>query len=460
MTKRMTRRPVPATVPSCLPAGGEGNDDLVGRVEALLRELVEGLAPDLDPATRGRPRVLPGVCLWAGLTVGVLRGHQAVADLWRLLSWHGLWDYRRFAISDEAVYKRLAADDGQALARLFASVSAALAPRLAPLLPLLGDTAGSALAPWASEVVALDEMALDQIARLLPTLRGVPAGATALLPGTLTALFDLRRQQFVRVDHRLDVLQNEKVLARHMVADLPRGSLILGDLGYFAFEWFDDLTTAGQYWISRLRAKTTFTVRHVFYQSAAVWDGLVWLGKYRADRAAQPVRLVRFTMRGTTWTYITNVLDPRQLSLHEIAVLYARRWDIELAFKFIKRELGLHLLWAAKPALVVQQLYAVLCIAQIVQALRLELAARAGVDPFEISLPLFLRVLPTLARAGQDPLTVLVERGEAAAILRPSRRTRIITPDVDHRTLIPAPPHLLLPRKPRYAHRKCAAPAK
>jgi len=457
MAKRMTRRPVPATIPSCLPAGGAGDDDLVGRVEALLRELVEGVAPDLDPVPRGRPRVLPGVCLWAGLLVGVLRGHQAVADLWRLLSWHGLWDYQRFAISDEAVYKRLAADDGRALAQLFASVSAALAPRLAPLLPLLGATAGSALAPWATEVIALDEMALDQVARLLPALRGVPAGATALLPGTLTALFDLRRQQFVRVDHRTDVLQNEKVLARQMVADLPAGSLLLADLGYFAFEWFDDLTTAGQYWISRLRAKTTYTVRHVFYQSPDVWDGLVSLGKYRADRAAHPVRLVRFTMRGTTWTYITNVLDPQRLALHDLAVLYARRWDIELAFKFIKRELGLHLLWAAKPALVVQQLYAVLCIAQIVQALRLELAARAGVDPFEISLPLFLRVLPTLARAGQDPLAVLVERGEAAFILRPSRRTRIVTPAVDGHALVPAPPHLLRPRKPRYAHRNCTA---
>src|ERR671933_840955 len=121
MAKRMPRQLVPATVPSCLPAAGEGTDELVGRGETLLRELVG--------------------CLWAGLVVGVLRGQQAVADLWRLLSWHGLWDYQRFAISDEAVYKRLAADDGTAVARLCAAVSAALAPRVTPLLPLLGDTA-------------------------------------------------------------------------------------------------------------------------------------------------------------------------------------------------------------------------------------------------------------------------------------------------------------------------------
>jgi hypothetical protein len=316
------------------------------------------------------------------------------------------------------------------------------------------------LVPWAPMVVALDETTLDQVARLLPTLRAVPAGDARLLPGKLAALFDLRTQQFVRVDYREAVHQNEKVVAREMVADLPRSSLVLADLGTFAFAWFDALTTAGLFWVSRLREKTSYEVRHVFYQSATgdVWDGLVWLGKYRADRAAHPVRLVRFTVRGTTWTYLTNVLDPTRLSVAEMATLYARRWDVELAFKLIKRELGLHLVWSPKPQLVVQQVYAVLCLAQIVQALRLELALRAGSDPFDVSLPLLLRHLPKLAAAGYaDPIGVLVERGKAAGILRPSRRLQIVTPPVDQAAYLPAPPPLLHPRTPRYAHRKCSS---
>ena len=228
-----------------------------------------------------------------------------------------------------------------------------------------------------------------------------------------------------------------------MVAALPTGSPILADLGYFAFARSDDLTRAGQYWPARLRAKTRYTVLHVCYQSASVWDGIVYLGTYRADRAdradraAYPVRLVRFTAGSTTWTSVTDVLDPRRLSVRDIATLYARRWDIELAFNLLKTTPGLHLLWSPKPALVGQQPYAVLCLAQTVPALRLELAVRAGIDPFEISLPLllplflplFLRHVPKLAAAGYadplagyaDPLAVLVERGAAAGILRPSR---------------------------------------
>lgn len=425
-----------------------------------MRQVAAELAPDPDVRTRGRPRILPAVCLWAGLVVCVLHGGTAYAELWRLLSLHGLWEYPHFGITDQAVYKRLAQNDGSALRGLFASLSGVLAQRLAPVLPLLVAGAGASLVPWATMVVALDETTLDQVARWLPALRAVPVGDARWLPGKLAALFDLRSQQFVRVDYRTDVHQNEKVAARDVVATLPRGSLLLADLGYFAFAWFDDLTAGGHWWVSRLRAKTSSQVRHVFYPSAHVWDGLVWLGAYRADRAAYPVRLVRFTVGDTTWTYVTNVLDPHRLALAEIALLYARRWDIELAFKLIKRELGLHLIWSPTPALVVQQVYAVLCIAQIVQALRLELAARAGIDPFEVSLPLFLRHLPKLAAAGHaDPIGVLVARGEAAGILRPSRRTRVVTPPVDLTAFVPAPPHLLRARKPRYAHRNCTSRA-
>ena len=436
---------------------------LVGEIEAFVRRVAADLAPDPDARTRGRPRVLPAVCLWAGLVVCVLHGGTAYAELWRLLSLHGLWDYPRFGITDQAVYKRLAQDDGTALRRLFAALSGVLAERLAPLVPTLVAGAGAGLVPWAAMVVALDETTLDRVARLLPALRGVPAGDVRLLPGKLAALVDLRTQQFVRADYRRDVQQNEKVAARDVVADLPRGSLVLADLGYFAFAWFDALTAGGHFWVSRLRAKTSTVVRHVFYAAGdgSVWDGIVWLGAHRADRAAHPVRLVRFTVGGTTWTYVTNVLDPHRLPVHDLAALYARRWDIELAFTLIKRELGLHLIWSPTPALVVQQVYAVLCIAQIVQALRLELAVRAGIDPFDVSLPLFLRHLPKLAAAGYaDPIGVLVERGAAAGILRPSRRTQVATPPVDLNASMPAPPHVLCPRTPRYAHRKCTARTK
>jgi hypothetical protein len=163
------------------------------------------------------------------------------------------------------------------------------------------------------------------------------------------------------------------------------------------------------------------------------------------------VRLVRFQVGATTYQYITNVLHPSQLSLHEIAVLYARRWDIELAFKLIKRELQLHLFWSAKPGVLLLQVWAVLLIAQILHALQLEIAAKAGVDPFDVSLPLLVEYLP--AWHDVDFIALLLERGQAAGFIRPSRRIRIQTPSIAWTDYQPPPHDLVLVRVPRYANK-------
>lgn len=205
--------------------------------------------------------------------------------------------------------------------------------------------------------------------------------------------------------------------------------------------------------MSRLRQKTSYTVRHVYYQHGDTFDGLVWLGAYRADRAATTVRLVQFRIDAVSYRYITNVHDPTLLPLRQIAALYQRRWDIELAFNVIKTHLGLHLLWSGKDGVILAQVWAVLIIAQILQALRVEVAGRAGVDPFEVSLPLLIELAPQFAADGHDPVAMLVARGRAAGVIRPSRRTANRAPFIPPHLLRPPPPDLVDSRPPRYAHK-------
>jgi hypothetical protein len=159
-------------------------------------------------------------------------------------------------------------------------------------------------------VVALDCTTLDPVLRKLPVLREVPRGSDALLPGKLAGLFDLRLQVWRKIAFTDEARENEKVSARAMVSELPRGSLVLADLGYFGFAWFDDLTAAGHHWISRQRKKTSVEVRHLFFESAHVTDALVWLGKYRADEARYPVRLVRIRVGREEWEYLTMCSIP------------------------------------------------------------------------------------------------------------------------------------------------------
>lgn len=431
-------------------AATEMRQRLIGDVEAFLRSAIERLEPETidQPRRRGRPRILPALCLWAGLLVCVLSGFSSQLALWRLLTSFGLWAYPRFAIGDQAVYKRLAAAGTTGLERLFEQISLLLRERLTPY-------ADRVLVPWATQVFALDATTLDKVARKLPALREVPAGDSRLLPGKLAGLFDLRRQQWHRLRHVTDPHQNDKVVAAEMVAELPVRSLILADLGYFAFAWFDDLTDHGYYWLSRLRQKTSYQIVHLFYQDHGILDAVVWLGAHRADRAAHAVRLVSLRLGDKTYQYITNVLDPLQFPPLEIVRIYGRRWDIERAFTLVKTHLGLHLLWSSKLVVILQQVWAVLIISQILQALHLEIAGRAGVAPAEVSMALLVQSLPFFAQRGQDPVTFFVERGRSAHLIRPSRRIQHHVPDVPPDQITPLPPDLLLLRTPRYAQRKC-----
>lgn len=428
-----------------MPQGEAGAALGVGDVAAFLEGIARELEPAVDPprpAGPGRPRVMPSLCLWGALLLGVLEGGASQRAVWRRIADLGLWHYRPLAVSDQAVYARLEREGVAPLERLFAGVSAALARRLAPW-------ARRDLAPWAAGVYALDETTLDPLARRLAD----DAGPARRVPGKLAGRFNLRTQLWERLLLIPDPAQNERVAARELLAGLERGSLLVCDLGYFAFRWFDDLTDAGQHYISRWRAATSYEVVHAFHAEGDAFDGLVWLGRHRADRAAHAVRLIQFRQGGALRRYLTNVLDPAVLSPREAAALYARRWDIELAVKLVKRELGLSLWWSAKEVVIQQQLWAALTIAQVLQGLRLEIAGRAEVEPHDVSMAMLVEQLPRYAARGWDPIATFLERGRRMGYIRPARRVRAAAPGLDPATYVPPPPGLALTRPPRYAAR-------
>jgi IS4 transposase len=69
----------------------------------------------------------------------------------------------------------------------------------------------------------------------------------------------------------------------------------------------------------------------VFYRQREILDALIWLGTGK-EQARHLVRLVRLGDGIGVRMYLTNVCDPQLLSLAEVAHLYGRRWDIEMAF--------------------------------------------------------------------------------------------------------------------------------
>lgn len=413
-------------------------------IEATLADLIPRLSP--APTPRGRPEILPGALLWTALLVSIVRTTGSQQAIWRLLSQAGLWDFPRVPVTAEAVRIRLERSGPAVMQALFMQVTAELDGAFAE---------EADLAPFAAGVYAIDESTLDGVARTLPVLRDLPAGDVRLLPGKVITAFDVRAQRFATVQTTELPRQNEKIASRDVVATLPRGSLILADLGYFSFPWFDALTDAGYWYVSKLRDKTSTTSVHVLSSRGKVRDELVWLGAYRANRARHLVRRIQVPVGTRLHVYLTNVLDPAQLSIADAVRLYARRWDIELAFKTVKRDLGLHLLWSATWELILTQVWEVLLIAQIATSVRAQIARRAGIDVFDVSITLLLRDLPYLLRDG--PGEVVAQLAALPVVkggyLRPARRLRPAVPD--DLPVRPPPDDLIRARVPRYAGRRC-----
>jgi hypothetical protein len=385
--------------------------------------------------------------LWTGLLVCVLRGFTAQSSLWQLLVLRGLWTFPRVNVTPQAIYDRLKHVPLEPLWELFAQVTAVLRTRYAALQDLPE-------AAFATEIYVLDHCRLDAVLRKLALFRHLPRGDCQLLPGQLGSLWDVRRGFFAHVQYHADAQRNEKQGVDGWLQHLPKGALLLFDLGFYAFRWFDTLTLAGIYFVSRQRRKVSCQVLHVLYDGPAgpiqLRDRLVYLGAYRADRAGQPVRLIEVLRPTGTHAYLTNVLDPARLPAAHVVSLYQRRWDIESAFKLLKSHLNLFLLWSGHPRVVQLQVVATLLLAQVVLGLRNEVAQQARADLREVSLPLLLRWVPELAAAGYDPVRELVQRGRLAGIIRPFRGGEYELPVVAQ-TAYTLPAARPPPRRPRYA---------
>jgi Transposase DDE domain len=388
-------------------------------LEATLADLLQEVA-NRPPAPRrpGAPPVLKAALLWSGLLVCLLRGFTAQRALHQLVTTRGLWHHPPVSVTEQALYQRLARTSATVLLALFAQVTAVLRERYQQVCDV-------PFARFATEIVALDHSTLDAVLRQLKLLRGCKRTDPALIPGQLATLFDVRRQLFWEVEFWEEAKRNEKHNVTHWLERLPSGTLLLFDLGFFSFAWFDTLSERGFFFISRLKEKVTYRLQHSLFDGPAggvhLKDSLIYLGAYRADRAAQPVRLIEVFFPKQTFRYLTNVLDPRLLPAAHVVSLYRRRWDIESAFNLLKTHLNLFLIWSGQQNVVLQQVFGTVIVAQVVLALRTEVALAAKASLREVSLPLLIRWMPELALSGHDPVQTLAQRGRLAGIIRPFR---------------------------------------
>jgi Insertion element 4 transposase N-terminal/Transposase DDE domain len=113
-----------------------------------------------------------------------------------------------------------------------------------------------------------------------------------------------------------------------------------------------------------------------------------------ADITTRPAR---GQPRTTFFRLITTLLSPAEAPAHQIAALYAQRWEAETGFRELKTSLrgpG-RILRSRDPAGVTQETWALLCAHQLISAARASAARTTGtsLDPDQISYTVTLRAI-------------------------------------------------------------------
>ena len=288
-----------------------------------------------------RNRLLTLPVMVAVVLAMVWRAVPGVATLQRMLARERMLWASPTPVSQPALAERFLTFPAvlfeRVLYRVLARLPKRVAQRTRPLPPPLAT-----ITPRFTAIYALDTTILEALFRKLDILRDTPK---ALIAGQLAVVSDIASHVPVKIWYTADPGANEKGILPRLLNWLPTNSLVVFDLGYFAFPFFDTLSASERFFVTRMREKTSFTVQQVLVDRPQVRDRIVQLGRYRSNLSAPPVRLIEVVINGTWHRYLTNVLDPTRLSLVEVVELYGYRWSIETAFQHVKRLLGLSYLW-------------------------------------------------------------------------------------------------------------------
>jgi hypothetical protein len=232
-------------------------------------------------------------------------------------------------------------------------------------------------------ILIIDGSNCDKIAHRLKALRKVRA---AVLPGCLTAVYDLFRGFATRLYFWPDAARSEFKRAVELIETLPAGALLLGDRLYCSIELFHCLKAQECFGLFRLNK--TIKYRKVRRLSRKEINGglfedfLVAIG---AGADALEVRLIRLKLASKTYAALTNVLDPTKLSAEDAARLYPLRWQVERLFYALKVVLNLKNFYASHPNAVAMQIFAAAAVHVAFRAAQGLTAEKLGVVPEEIS---------------------------------------------------------------------------
>ncbi len=202
----------------------------------------------------------------------------------------------------------------------------------------------------------------------------------------------------------------ENTLARELVDRLEPGMLAMADRGFCGFPLWSRAVATGTDLLWRAKA-------NMKPELVEVLDDGSWLATFKPSgnagrkAAGLPVRVVEFSIddgRNTgesdVYRLFTTLLDPGEVTAQELALAYAQRWEIEIAFAELKtHQRGpKQVLRSKSPELVFQEIWGHLCCHYAIRTLMWEAAAHHRVDPDRVSFLDTLRIVRRSISAARD----------------------------------------------------------
>jgi hypothetical protein len=184
-------------------------------------------------------------------------------------------------------------------------------------------------------------------------------------------------------------------LAFRMLAGIPQGALVLLDRNFNAWQFLLGLRDAGQHFLVRAKDGMTGTVLAVLGPG----DRLVEMKIPRALRRRCPslprtvvVREISARIKGSPFRFFTSLLEPSTYRAIELVMLYAERWQEEIALDEIKTHqcgattVNRPVIFRSKTSRrVLQEAYGLVIAYNLVRSLMTKAALQYQVPPLRIS---------------------------------------------------------------------------
>ena len=145
----------------------------------------------------------------------------------------------------------------------------------------------------------------------------------------------------------------------------PSGSIVVVDRGYNDYDWYNQLTEKGVFFVTRLKANAQYQVinrQPVLKNKGLTSDQTIRLTSIQAAKKC-PSRLRRVGYRdidtGKHYIFLTNNF---KLAARTIADIYKARWQVELFFKWIKQNLKIKSFIGTSKNAVMTQIWIAMCV--------------------------------------------------------------------------------------------------